>query len=125
MISALGFPSAVRRPAVGAGGRVRAQLGEHDPPQGMVGLAVTVGAALVTGDFPDDARSRRRRGTALTCASTLAMQSATSSTLAHTAVSLLFLPHSKQRVIAASSYGHIILARLGLSPIVTRPQECR
>ena len=37
---------------VGAGGRVRAQAGEHDPPQGMVGLAVTAGAEPVAGDFP-------------------------------------------------------------------------
>ena len=37
---------------VGAGGRVRAQAGEHDPPQGVVGLAVTAGVEPVAGDFP-------------------------------------------------------------------------
>jgi len=28
---------------IGAGSRVRAQAGEHDPPQGVVGLAVAAG----------------------------------------------------------------------------------
>ena len=37
---------------VGAGGRVRAQPGEHDPPQGVVGLAVAAGVEPVAGDFP-------------------------------------------------------------------------
>ena len=41
---------------VGAGGRVGAHPGEHDPPQGMVGLPVTAGVEPVPGDFP-----RRRR----------------------------------------------------------------
>jgi len=37
---------------VGAGGRVRSHAGEHDPPQGMVGLPVTTGVEPVAGDFP-------------------------------------------------------------------------
>ena len=37
---------------VGAGGRVGAHPGEHDPPQGMVGLPVTAGVEPVPGDFP-------------------------------------------------------------------------
>ena len=37
---------------VGAGGRVRAHAGEHDPPQGVVGLPVAAGVEPVAGDFP-------------------------------------------------------------------------
>ena len=37
---------------VGAGGRVRSHPGEHDPPQGMVGLPVTTAVEPVAGDFP-------------------------------------------------------------------------
>ena len=37
---------------VGAGGRVRAHPGEHDPPQGMVGLPVAARVEPVAGDFP-------------------------------------------------------------------------
>src|SRR5512140_1510211 len=37
----LGLPFGGAALGVGAGGRVRAQPGEHDPPQGMVGLTVT------------------------------------------------------------------------------------
>ena len=37
---------------VGAGGRVRPHAGEHDPPQGVVGLAVAAGVEPVAGDFP-------------------------------------------------------------------------
>src|SRR5713101_7017725 len=37
----LGFPFGGAALGVGAGGRVRAQPGEHDPPQGMAVLAVT------------------------------------------------------------------------------------
>jgi hypothetical protein len=44
---------------VGAGGHVRAHPGEHDPPQGMVGLAVAARVEPVAGDFP---RRRRDRG---------------------------------------------------------------
>jgi len=36
----LGFPFGRAAFGVGAGSRVRAQAGEHDPPQGMAGLAV-------------------------------------------------------------------------------------
>src|SRR5512140_2931179 len=39
----VGFPFGGAALGVGAGGRVRAQPGEHDPPQGMIGLAVTAG----------------------------------------------------------------------------------
>src|SRR4029077_14520668 len=38
--------------SVGAHGRIRAQPGEHDPPQGVVGLAVTAGVEAVACDFP-------------------------------------------------------------------------
>ena len=38
--------------SVGACGRIRAQAGEHDPPQGVVGLAVTAGVEAVACDFP-------------------------------------------------------------------------
>jgi len=48
----LGFPFGGAALGVGAGGRVRAQPGEHDPPQGVVGLAVTAGVEPVAGDFP-------------------------------------------------------------------------
>ena len=48
----LGFPFGRAALGVGAGGRVRAQPGEHDPPQGMIGLAVTAGVEPVAGDFP-------------------------------------------------------------------------
>jgi len=48
----LGFPFGGAALGVGAGGRVRAQPGEHDPPQGMVGLTVTAGVEPVAGDFP-------------------------------------------------------------------------
>ena len=37
---------------VGAGGRVRTHPGEHDPPQGMVGLPVAARIKAVAGDFP-------------------------------------------------------------------------
>jgi len=37
---------------VGAGGGVGAHAGEHDPPQGMVGLPVAAGVEPVAGDFP-------------------------------------------------------------------------
>src|SRR6266480_7851054 len=37
---------------VGAGRRVRAHPRDHDPPQGVVGLAVAAGVEAVTGDFP-------------------------------------------------------------------------
>ncbi len=40
---------------VGAGGRVGAQAGEYDPPQGVAGLPVTARVEAVPGDFPDDA----------------------------------------------------------------------
>ncbi len=36
----LGFSFGCAAFDIGAGGRVRAQAGEHDPPQGVVGLAV-------------------------------------------------------------------------------------
>ena len=52
MISALDFPSAGAAFGVGAGGRVRAQAGEHDPPQGVVGLAVTAGVEPVADGLP-------------------------------------------------------------------------
>ena len=48
----LGFAFFGAALGVGAGGRVRAQPGEHDPPQGMVGLTVTAGVEPVAGDFP-------------------------------------------------------------------------
>src|SRR6266571_2150322 len=48
----LGFPFGGAALGVGAGARVRAQPGEHDPPQGMVSLAVTAGVKPVAGDFP-------------------------------------------------------------------------
>src|SRR5580704_2914432 len=48
----LGFPFRRAALGVGPGGRVRAQPGEHDPPQGMIGLAVTAGVEPVAGDFP-------------------------------------------------------------------------
>src|ERR1700722_6907718 len=48
----LGFPFGRAALGVGAGGRVRAQPGEHDPTQGMIGLAVPAGAVPVAGDFP-------------------------------------------------------------------------
>ena len=48
----LGFPFGRAALGVGPGGRVRAQPGEHDPPQGMIGLAVTTGVEPVAGDFP-------------------------------------------------------------------------
>ena len=38
--------------AFGAGGRMRAQAGEHDPPPGLVGLAVTARVEPVPGDLP-------------------------------------------------------------------------
>ena len=47
-----GFPFGGAAFGVGAGGRVRAQAGEHDPPEGMVGLPVTAGVEPVAGDFP-------------------------------------------------------------------------
>ena len=37
---------------VGAGGRVGAHAGEHDPPERVVGLAVSAGVEAVAGDFP-------------------------------------------------------------------------
>ena len=48
----LGFPFGRAALGVGVGGRVRAQPGEHDPPQGMIGLAVTAGVEPVAGEFP-------------------------------------------------------------------------
>ena len=48
----LGLPFGRAALGVSTGGRVRAQAGEHDPPQGMVGLAVTAGVEAVAGDFP-------------------------------------------------------------------------
>ena len=48
----LGLPFAGAALDVGAGGRVRAHTGEHDPPQGVVGLAVAAGVEPVAGDFP-------------------------------------------------------------------------
>ena len=41
----LGFPLGRAAFGVGAGGRVRAQPGEHDPPQGTCSLAVTAGVS--------------------------------------------------------------------------------
>ena len=46
---------------VGAGGRVVAHPGDHDPPQGMVGLPVAAEVEPVTGTFPDEAGSGRPR----------------------------------------------------------------
>ena len=48
----LGLPFGRAALGIGAGGRVRAQAGEYDPPQGVVGLAVTAGIEAVAGDFP-------------------------------------------------------------------------
>ena len=48
----LGFAFRRAAPGVGAGGRVRARAGEHDPPQGMAGLAVTAGVEPVAGEVP-------------------------------------------------------------------------
>src|SRR5580700_3531486 len=45
----LGFPFGCAPLNVGARHRVRAQAGEHDPPQGVVGLAVTAGVEAVAG----------------------------------------------------------------------------
>src|SRR6476660_2289920 len=45
--------------SVGACGRIRAQAGEHDPPQGVVGLAVTAGVEAVACDFPGGCGYRR------------------------------------------------------------------
>ena len=44
---------------VDASRRMGAHPGEHDPPQGVVGLAVAAGVEAVAGDFP---RRRRDRG---------------------------------------------------------------
>ena len=43
----LGFAFCRAALGVGAGGRVGAHAGEHDPPQGMVGLAVAAGVEAV------------------------------------------------------------------------------
>ena len=48
----LGLPFGCAVLGVGTGGPVRAQPGEHDPPQGMAGLPVTVEVEPVAGDFP-------------------------------------------------------------------------
>src|SRR6266536_3394862 len=48
----LGFPFSRAPLDVGAGGRVGAHPGEHDPPQGVVGLAVATGVEPVAGYFP-------------------------------------------------------------------------
>src|SRR6516165_2863469 len=37
---------------VGAGGRMRAHPGDHDPPQGVVGLPVTAAVEPPAGDLP-------------------------------------------------------------------------
>src|SRR6266487_3694439 len=46
---------------VGAGGRVRSHPGEHDSPQGVVGLAVAAGVEPVAGDFPRGCGNRGSR----------------------------------------------------------------
>jgi len=51
----LGFSFGRAAPGVGAGGRVRAQAGEHDPPQGMVGCRSPPGQCRWRVTFPDDA----------------------------------------------------------------------
>jgi hypothetical protein len=51
----LGFSFCGAALGVGAGGRVGAQAGEHDPPQRVVGLAVTAGLSRCRLTFPDDA----------------------------------------------------------------------
>ena len=43
----LGFSFRGAPLGVGAGSRVRAEAGEHDPPQGVVGLAVAAGVEPV------------------------------------------------------------------------------
>jgi hypothetical protein len=46
---------------VGAGRGVGAQPGDHDPVEGVVGLAVAAGAGAVTGDFPRRCGDRGNR----------------------------------------------------------------